>query len=305
MSGQRVLRVVLATALVWIAAIGCSAPPKSCEDIESRMDNAVRRSKVLSEQSGQMPEAWQLYRAVDALDPQHPGVADLRAKLGPAHEDLFERPMLGSNFRQRPQADRWFISKVLWYLPDRVLDILDVFSFDVHFGLGAFVNVHLTRFFQGGAGFRSVGGIGWHRHRSLGLMAQAEAGIVFPVAGTQAYGGSIIGTSGIIVGSDSLAGMHRPSAEFYQEYRDYWAIGAAVTAAIVGVDFDFHPVQLADALVGFAAVDFLNDDFAHTRGLNLNSSDRLLVRELREFWAVEEDRARYTNWVARGRPPGE
>jgi hypothetical protein len=153
----------------------------------------------------------------------------------------------------------------------------------VHFGPGAFADGHVTRALQVGAGFRTTGGLGVHDHRSLGMKSQAEAGLTLIALGAQSYAGALMGTTGTRSSSDSAKGLHRPSAPLYQELRDYWAIGASGTAAIFGVEVDFHPLQLADFLAGIVGVDFLNDDLAHTRSLKLDAVDNRLLADI---WRV-------------------
>jgi hypothetical protein len=92
--------------------------------------------------------------------------------------------------------------------------------------------------------------------------------------------------------NDTLAGLHRPSSKFYQRLRDYWAIGFGLTA-IGGLDFDFHPVELADLVVGLAAFDLLNDDFARTRGLRLRRSERNLLYALHQIKQSEKTMQAY------------
>ncbi len=177
-------------------------------------------------------------------------------------------PMLGSNVANREPVERSVFVQALLYLPDRILDLGDVFSFDVHVGIGALANVHVTRAMQSGAGVREVLGFGWHERRSLGFRNQGDANIFIPILGMEAAHVSQIGTSGIDSVADGTLGLIGPSDPLYQEYRDYWAVGAQVTAGVIGVDFDFHPVQFADFLLGWTTFDFLNDDFASTRGID-------------------------------------
>jgi hypothetical protein len=51
----------------------------------------------------------------------------------------------------------------------------------------------------------------------------------------------------------------------------------------VGVDFDLHPVELADLFLGIAAIDILHDDFAPTRGLAVSSQEWTLLRRPSEM----------------------
>jgi len=294
------------TALVCLLALTL-APACASSRSETQVDGLVGsawRAALAQRELGNEPESFQLAAAVARVDPEHAGAAELMTGFESEHEQLFDHPFLGSNFKQRPEVERSVFARVLLYLPDRVLDIADVFSFDVHFGLGAYANVHATRAAQAGGGFRAVGGFGWHDQRSLGLQSQSVAGVAALGLGTQAYGASMVGTSGVYSTGDAMAGLHRPSMAIYQEYLDYWAVGGSVTAAIVGVDFDFHPVEMIDALLGFTTYDLLNDDFGRTRGLRLNRDEHVLLSSLGEVESRPDEVGAYRDWVAAGRPSG-
>jgi hypothetical protein len=170
-----------------------------------------------------------------------------------------------------------------------MLDLLDIATFDVHLGMGGFIDVHFTRAVQLVGGVRTTGGVGLHEQRSLGLKSQAEAGLAVLMAGAHSYGGGLIGTSGAKGASSSTVGLHRPGDPVYQQLRDYWAIGASATAGLVGLEAELHPLQIVDFLAGWFAIDLLRDDFAHTRALKLRAVDRELIAEL---WRTKGSRSR-------------
>jgi hypothetical protein len=253
---------------------GCVSPTPPHE-----VDRLTQAAIVAAEghlRDGNPGEAAELLGAVLAADPGNPLATALRAPL-----DVVGRSRaLGMNRARRAPADRHLVSRALLYLPDRFVDLCDVLSFDVHLGFGLWADVHATRALQAMAGTRSIQGLGWHERRSLGTRDQAESGFTLLAIGAHASAGTLIGTSGVYGYAATLGGLHEPSDRPYQEIRDYWALGAAFTLAFVGMDFDFHPVQLADFAAGWLTVDFLNDDFAHTRSLNLPRYERELIRDL-------------------------
>ncbi len=263
-------------------ALGCAAyyPP---QDVTATLNQAVHAAQIQVERRNPLA-AEQLTEAVLRIDPGHPAARGVRESLSSSNvRFLFGRSPVGSNRARRMPVDRSVGARIGLYLPDRFFDLLDVISFDLHLGLGALVNVHVTRAVQIGAGGRATGGIGWHDHRSLGVLAQTESEFVLPGVGAQAYLGALAGTSGLLAVGDALAGVHSPSAELYQEYRDYWAVGVSLTAVVIGLDVDLHPLDLADFLVGFSTFDFLHDDFAATRGLGLSHSERALLWKLSDI----------------------
>jgi hypothetical protein len=232
-------------------------------------------------------QAYRLSRMIEQVDPTHPGVQDAMETIRGRNQEwvqFFSRPLAGVNFAQRKPVDAGMLAHVAWYLPDRVLDLFDIFSFDVHLGPGLLVDVHATRAVHLPAfGGRLVGGIGWYPQRSLGMQTQAEGTLSFLPMGTSSYSGSRYGTSGQQAISTSLSGLHRPSHELYTYYRDYWALGASVTGVIAGFGFDLHPLQVGDFLAGVVGFDPLNDDFATTTGIPTADDDHDLMRMLSEL----------------------
>jgi len=283
-----VARLVGSLALASLSACGSFLPPEQVdEQLELAMETAIARHA-----SSDDVIAFQFVEMIRQIDPSTPGLNELANELS-GHEFLFNRALLGSNLRRRPQIDRSVAAHIFLYLPDRLLDVLDCVSFDVHFGLGLLVNLHVTRAAQFGIGGRAVGGIGWHDHRSLGFLGVTESEFVLPAFGTQAYAGGMVGTSGVFGCSDSLAGLHRPSKRLYQNMRDYWAVGVSATALILGVDVDLHPVEFADLLVGFSTFDFLHDDFANTTGLGTTDAEDEQLKVLTEIRRSEKTMRAY------------
>jgi hypothetical protein len=286
------LRLVSLSAVVCVPLLsGCAVthPPGA---VQSTLESAVYAARA-HHQAGNDVEAAQLLEAALRVDPQLQEAQELRASLSPEIESLFDHPWLGSNFARRPTVERSTEAKILLYLPDRILDLFDILSFDVHVGPGLYLNLHVTRAIQVGVGFHGTAGLGWHDHRSLGALAQAESGIVVVALGAQAFAGASAGTSGVWATADTLAGLHQPSDRVYQELRDYWAIGESFTIILFGMEWDLHPVELADFFLGWAGIDILNDDFAQTRGLVLSGSEYRLIKRLSEMERSEETMSGY------------
>jgi hypothetical protein len=234
-------------------------------------------------QEGNVPESAVLLNAVRRIDADYPGVADLQAKLGPMEDQVTNRGRLGINRRLRTRVDANPLIRLILYAPDRVFDLLDLVTFDVHFGPGVFADVHVTRRIQAAAGLRATMGVGAHDQRSIGLKNQSEAGVSVLTFGTQTVAGTTVGTSGVHTGAESMAGLHSPRNSIYQDFRDFWAIGVSVTAGLAGAEVDIHPLQLFDFIGGILLLDFARDDFGTTRGLNFSSIENDLLQNLSEI----------------------
>ena len=278
------LRWLLLPHLVFVAA--CASPPPAHE-LERLVDDALHSAEG-HERTGNHLEAMELTRAVQLVDADNPLAREIQDRLPPDLDEIYAHTLLGANFARRAPVERSTTAKVLFYPIDRILDLVDVITVDLHVGLGAYANFHWTRAAQVGLGLRGVGGLGWHDRRSLGVLTQADSGITLVALGAEAAAGLAAGTSGVYSYTETLAGLHRPSAKNYQEFRDYWAIGGALSLIFWGADFDFHPVQVGDFFAGWAGIDFLNDDFARTRGLRLTRLERSNVRRLYEAYRVME-----------------
>jgi hypothetical protein len=268
----------------WLAALllglcAC-APTYSAFEIDRRLSKTLGAAQF-HVGVREVVEAGQLALAIERIDPEYPGLAEVKAQLGAEVEDLFVTRPIGSNRARRYTLERPLAARIALYLPDRFLDLLDIVSFDVHAGPGAFVDVHATRAVQLSGGLRVVGGIGLLPQRALpGFQLQADAGAQVFGVGDQRFVGFLSGPSGLFSGAANLREPHSPSDRFYQDFRDYWAIGASGTLGFGGAGADLHLVQAADFLLGLAGIDICNDDRAHTRGLNLLTSERDLLQEL-------------------------
>ena len=277
----------IAAALIALLTSACASVP-SREEIDAMLQGALSAAEARVKQ-GDLAEAAVLLHSIEKLASEYPGVAALTEEVGPQIADIEHRSWLGINRRMRVPTDSSFLYRLIVYVPDRVFDLLDLVTLDVHVGLGAYANLHLTRAAQAGAGLRTKIGAGLHDQRSIGLANEAEFGVAALALGTQSFSGASVGLpGGLAVGADSMAGMHWPSDDLYQTYRDYWALGASVTAGLVGLEFDFHPMQIFDFIGGFLFIDFARDDLATTRRLRFNAVEHQLIRSLNE---VEQGRA--------------
>jgi hypothetical protein len=282
--------------------LGACASQRPTGDVERTLDRALSAAHAKHE-AGLDAEAAALVHAIAAVDDRLPGMAELRQGLDADARARMQRGWLGMNRKLRPHVRRPIVHRVALYIADRVLDLFDVLSFDVMYGGGAFLDYHATRAIQAAGGVRAASGLGWHDYRSLGIQSQADAGLTVVAVGALTHVGALVGTSGARGAAADLVGMHRPSDPLYQEIRDYWAIGGGGTVGVMGAEIDFHPLQLADFLAGLVGIDFLNDDFATTRGLRFDSRERKLLQQLATLRASEKALLAYREAKRAGAEP--
>jgi hypothetical protein len=214
-----------------VLGVACATPTPRHE-IERLADAALDAAEGHL-RDGNPVEAGYLTEAVLRADSDSERALSLLARIEAAGPVLRD-PLLGSNRPLRVRVARPPWIRALLYLPDRLLDLGDVASLDLHLGFGLYANAHATRALQAAAGARGVTGIGWHERRSLGLREQNDAGFVLGAFGAEATSGMLSGTSGLFAWAETVAGLRRPGHSVYQDVRDYWAIGAAVTILVIG-----------------------------------------------------------------------
>lgn len=257
--------------------------------VEGLLAQARRDAEALA-QAGDWYGARRISDLVLRAVPEDEAMSALRASTPEPVAALLEPSHVGSNRARRLPVERPLWQRIALYLPDRLLDLCDVVSFDLAFGIGLFADVHVTRAAQLGAGARTSLGLGWHEGRSLGRLLLAESGMSYLGQDVQAFGG---GTSDVF-GIGRLDGMHSPLDPLYQDWRDYWAVGAGAHLVFLGVSVDVHPLQLADFVAGLVGLDWLDDDMARTRATpSLGRERARLMIALQELLRDEQGLARW------------
>ena len=152
--------------------------------------------------------------------------------------------------------------KLLFYIPNRIVDALDVVS--VALGIGPVVEARLmaTRAVDFGAGisFSTAKAYkNYNRQYGLGI----EEGWYWSfIVGEESYTISDT-TPWVSAYSESCVGFPLPTQrvyDFYDGQRDYWAFGGSLGLLIDG-DLYVHPVEFADFILGFFLIDIKDDDF--------------------------------------------
>lgn len=129
---------------------------------------------------------------------------------------------------------------LLFYLPNRIFDVLDLARARVRIGPGIGLSARATRPVSVAAGFYATLFVGLPGPRG-------DAQIPWPL-GVENYAGldvSVLGFSTEGFGPDYGAGE----------------VGAGVQAALVGVDVGLDPLEVLDLVLGFIFIDFQDDDF--------------------------------------------
>ena len=177
-------------------------------------------------------------------------------------------PLAGGEATAEPsESGPGVAHKLLLYLPNRALDITDMISlavaaptFPKHWLAGfVHVNAHATRAFQVGAGNTNENimlGLGYKRQFLPWFEEKYELS-----GGPVTFAKHKI-SRGNRKTDFGKTGMFFPTDEpFTEGLMDYWGIGAEATVLPVGVKAGVHPVEIADAVLGFFLLDVAGDDF--------------------------------------------
>ncbi|WP_125169479.1 hypothetical protein [Leptospira hartskeerlii] len=203
---------------------------------------------------------------------------------------------LGQGFSKRSPEENSFWEKLAWYIPDRILDLLDIYSINVMIGPQIGASAWYTRAVQVTLYAGKTVSAGWSQKRNLGITEESSAEYAFLGFGGSAIHGRRIGT-----GRRAYAGIwdgffvHMPSNPLYVNYRDYWSTGAKLGVVLIGAELECHYAEVADFLAGFFLVDFMGDDFATTGSIYfnreqedhlyrvINAADRYNEKQMDEF----------------------
>lgn len=170
--------------------------------------------------------------------------------------------MLVFTFGFQSFAEASVSDKLLFYLPNRILDVMDIFTLNLGFGPTARLELQATRACGLGAGVGATYKLfkAWNRQYGYGRQVGWDA------AFTCMYAENIdVDETSRLVHHywESFSGVPVPTTSMYNYFtgwRDYWAFGGSAGAVIIEADFYIHPVEIADLVTGFLFMDIRNDD---------------------------------------------
>jgi len=151
-----------------------------------------------------------------------------------------------------PPITQGWMSKTLWYVPNRVMDLLDVFRVRVKVGPGLAAGARFTDAFSFyGGSLDTV---------YVGLPGPRENPVIPPLLGREQAKGIVL------VGVDATDIMTYPPGYDYSE------IGLSAHILLVGADVGFSLAEFSDFFLGWFGRDWKQDDFP--RSGNIESPSR-------------------------------
>ena len=192
----------------------------------------------------------------------------------PSAAILVEKSLLGSNLTDRVADEKFPLwGNILLYVPNRVLDLLDLITVEAGFCFGIGAKVQATDFF--GIGAQVSAGetvIGLNRRHPSARASVEEFFHLLPF-GTGFLGEARAYTGGTYGIATSQAGIKSPTDTIYQRARDFWAVGAQAEAGVVAATVQLHTIEVFDFLAGFVFYDPLKDDIGSTRPIHIQLTE--------------------------------
>lgn len=149
--------------------------------------------------------------------------------------------------------------KLLWYIPDRCMDLVDCFSCEFGFGANIRTNLLLTKWAPLGAGAGPTTMIGWNGSRQGGIymLKGANADFFCSHAADQDQ-------TWIMGNYVNLTDSGKDAPLYVQQYKDPLTIGFE-GGCIGNVKFMIHLSSIADFIAGIFLIDLQDDDVVNQK----------------------------------------
>ena len=180
----------------------------------------------------------------------------------PAAESPPPQPEITETLPESPPSVRSVIvGKFLCYLPNLVMDLLDIFTLDLKAGLFAGAGARVTRAFGFGGLCGTNGGIYKEINRQYGIAL--EDGYQAQMGFLTVEDISIINPIGSVkevwAHGSNFPTCNESIYNLYTGARDYWAIEAYLYF-LAGAKVGLHPIEIADFITGIFFYDLKGDD---------------------------------------------
>ena len=159
-------------------------------------------------------------------------------------------------------AQSQWMDKVTLYFPNRVLDLLDVFSLNIGVGLTAHASLRATHELEIGGGVATTAQMVKDYNRQYGFASRN---------GYYSGAGPFVSTNmerrpAVLLAKEywwDKDGLVSPSDDIFLPKEgaiDFWEIGGSLGLAVIEADVSIHPVEILDAVLGFFFLDITDDD---------------------------------------------
>jgi len=161
-----------------------------------------------------------------------------------------------------PMAKAGAGETILLYIPNRIVDLVDMFSLTLGFGPAIGAEAQITEYcaLGGEVGCTAQAVKGINRQYGFAFDNGWDASFLMVSAETRERSDSIGSVKDYYFHTTGVPVAKREPYDFHNGAKDFWAIGAKA-AALVEVEFDIHPVEIADFILGWLFIDIKDDDF--------------------------------------------
>lgn len=258
--------------LIGILAMNCAARPEYKDafiSAKSLIDDAESNLK-----DGKVHEAAELIRGIVRLYPGDPRVIAILQQMPPElREEVSGPDYFGFNQPKKKKDEFSFLSRLVWYIPDRLSDLLEIASFNIKLGPQIGASVWITRGFQVTIYAGQTVQLGWSQKGNLGITEESLAEFGIGPAVPISISARRVGT-GQKTNIDAGFALHTPTQQLYQDYRDYWGYGSKLGMVILGAEFEWHILEIADFITGIFFFDLLDDDLGATSKIVLSDKEK-------------------------------
>ena len=159
-------------------------------------------------------------------------------------------------------AQSQWMDKVTLYFPNRILDILDIFSLNIGVGLTAHASLRATHEVEIGGGFSATAQMIKDYNRQYGFARRngVYSGVGPIVATNMERRPAYLLVKEYYWDKD---GLITPDEEHFlpkEGVADFWEIGGSLGFGVLEADGSIHPVEILDALLGIFFIDICDDD---------------------------------------------
>lgn len=168
--------------------------------------------------------------------------------------------LVGFGFMPSVRANET-VEKLVLYVPNRIVDMFDLFTLNIGFGPAVQLELMATRFIAGGGSI----GYSWmlfkdcNRQYGWGV----QNGWHWAIPGLLAEDTERSKTSRLVQSYwESNCGIPTPEQQIYaynRGARDYWQIGGG-GGLLLTADLYLHPIEWIDFALGFFFIDIKDDD---------------------------------------------
>ena len=242
-------------ALLLVAAAGCATRSGAAGDAAE-----VRRETTL--ENGFYPETGKQGRNKETTL-ENAGAKERSDSSSPGFFSSCASGVAGAAtwfWSQTSFSKLGFKDAILWYIPNRLSDLMDIFTIELGAGeIG--LDLQLTRYLTFGAGIGQSYMLGWSINNQFGIYQQKGWYFdCFRYRASSIQREPVFGDYSKIY-TAGKSGLVDFSAMFDSNVEDPTALGVKV-CCFLNLKFQIHPVELADFIGGLIFIDCPHDDHA-------------------------------------------